>query len=179
MWGIFWQAKDLLATEEGLCSKELLLTSRVHNSLLHHVFVAMRNSFFLSFFLSFSVQRPLPTYHCRCKGYSYIWSHTRTSHSRLDASGRVISPSQRPLPDNTILTTDKHPCPRRDYAQLILKNVNSQLWFHEANGYIWSQKVRPIFVIVFVVSFNYKYRFIKIWLRYFLWKAESSISQKM
>ena len=28
-------------------------------------------------------------------------SHTRTHHSRLDSSGRVISPSQRPLPDNT------------------------------------------------------------------------------
>jgi hypothetical protein len=95
---------------------------------------------YAQFFLSFLVQQPLPTYHCRCKGHSYIWSHTRISHSRLDASGRGIGPSQKPLPDNTILTTDKHPCPRRDYAQLILKNFNSQLWFHEANGYIWSHR---------------------------------------
>jgi len=27
-------------------------------------------------------------------------SHTTTHHSRWDSSGRVISPSQRPLPDN-------------------------------------------------------------------------------
>jgi len=29
------------------------------------------------------------------------WSHTTTYHSRYDSSGRVISSSQRPLPDNT------------------------------------------------------------------------------
>ena len=29
------------------------------------------------------------------------WSHTTTHHSRYDSSGRMISPSQRPLPDNT------------------------------------------------------------------------------
>ena len=28
-------------------------------------------------------------------------SHTRTHHSRQESSRRVISPSQRPLPDNT------------------------------------------------------------------------------
>jgi len=28
-------------------------------------------------------------------------SHTTTHHSRLDSSGRVISPSHRPLPDNS------------------------------------------------------------------------------
>ena len=28
-------------------------------------------------------------------------SHTKTHHCRLDSSGRVISSSQRPLPDNT------------------------------------------------------------------------------
>ena len=28
-------------------------------------------------------------------------SHTKTHHSRYDSSGRVISSSQRPLPDNT------------------------------------------------------------------------------
>ena len=29
------------------------------------------------------------------------WSHTMTRHSRYDSSGRVISSSQRPLPDTT------------------------------------------------------------------------------
>jgi hypothetical protein len=29
------------------------------------------------------------------------WSHTTTRHSRKDSSGRVISSSQRPVPDNT------------------------------------------------------------------------------
>jgi len=27
--------------------------------------------------------------------------HTQTHHTRYDSSGRVISPTQRPLPDNT------------------------------------------------------------------------------
>ena len=38
-------------------------------------------------------------------------SHTTTHHSRYDSPGRVISPSQRPLPDNT---QHKQTCPRRD-----------------------------------------------------------------
>jgi len=29
------------------------------------------------------------------------WSHSKTQHCRYDSSGRVISPSQRPLPNNT------------------------------------------------------------------------------
>jgi hypothetical protein len=33
--------------------------------------------------------------------YEVSRSHTTTHHSRLDSSGRVISPSQRPLPYNT------------------------------------------------------------------------------
>ena len=33
--------------------------------------------------------------------YGVSWSHTTTHHSRWDSSGRVISPSQRPLPDIT------------------------------------------------------------------------------
>ena len=32
--------------------------------------------------------------------YEVSWSHT-TRHNRKESSGRVISPSQRPLPDNT------------------------------------------------------------------------------
>jgi len=41
-------------------------------------------------------------------------SHTTTHHSRKDYSGRVISSSQRPLPDNTTNTTGKQPYPRWD-----------------------------------------------------------------
>jgi hypothetical protein len=38
-------------------------------------------------------------------------SHSTTHHSRQDSSGRVISSSQRPLPDNT---HNRLPCPRWD-----------------------------------------------------------------
>jgi hypothetical protein len=31
----------------------------------------------------------------------FIWSHSSTHHSRYDSSAQGISPSQRPLPDNT------------------------------------------------------------------------------
>jgi len=33
--------------------------------------------------------------------FKVSWSHTTTRHSRPDSPGRVINPSQRPLPDNT------------------------------------------------------------------------------
>jgi hypothetical protein len=40
--------------------------------------------------------------------YSGLWpsptgfrDHTQTHHTRLDFSGRVVSPTNRPLPDNT------------------------------------------------------------------------------
>ena len=33
--------------------------------------------------------------------YEVTWSHTATRHSRWDSSERMISSSQRPLPDNT------------------------------------------------------------------------------
>ena len=35
---------------------------------------------------------------------SGLHDHTQTHHTRHDSSGRVISPSQRPLPDNTPLS---------------------------------------------------------------------------
>ena len=55
---------------------------------------------------------PGVTTHCGCiftallAGFSLLvfevsLSHTATRHSRQDSSGRVINPSQRPLPDNT------------------------------------------------------------------------------
>ena len=49
----------------------------------------------------------------------------QTHHTRQDSSGRVISPSQRPLPDNTQHSQEtRHPCTRRD------SNPQSQ----QANG---------------------------------------------
>ena len=41
-------------------------------------------------------------------------SHTATHHSRQDSSGRVISVSQRSLPDNTQNSQQIRPCPRWD-----------------------------------------------------------------
>ena len=45
-------------------------------------------------------------FHSPVAGFSLLvfevsWSHTTTLHSRWDSSGRVMSPSQRPLPDST------------------------------------------------------------------------------
>ena len=51
-------------------------------------------------------------------------SRSQSRHTRQDSSGRVISPSQRPLPDNTTLTAQKHPCRRWD--------LNPQ--FHQTSG---------------------------------------------
>jgi len=44
-------------------------------------------------------------FHNPVAGFSLLvcevsWSHTTTRHSRYDSSGRMINPSQRPLPDN-------------------------------------------------------------------------------
>jgi hypothetical protein len=46
-----------------------------------------------------------------CSGllvHEVSWSHTTTRHSRKVPLGRVISSSQRPLPDNTQLTQNRH-----------------------------------------------------------------------
>ena len=39
-------------------------------------------------------------------------NHTHAHHTRQDSSGRGTSPSQRPLPDNTQHSQNRHPCPR-------------------------------------------------------------------
>ena len=55
---------------------------------------------------------PGVTTHCGCifhspvagfslLGFEVSLSHTTTRHSREDSSGRMINPSQRPVPDNT------------------------------------------------------------------------------
>ena len=38
----------------------------------------------------------------------------KTHHTRYDISGRMISPTQRSLSDNTAFTRDKHPCTQQD-----------------------------------------------------------------
>ena len=40
--------------------------------------------------------------------------HTQTHHTRYDSSARVISPTQRPLPDKTQHSQQIQPCPRLD-----------------------------------------------------------------
>jgi hypothetical protein len=46
----------------------------------------------------------------RASSLSRLHDHTQTRHTRQDSSGRVISPTQRPLPDNTqhLQETDIH-----------------------------------------------------------------------
>ena len=51
-----------------------------------------------------------------CLSHDVFRSHTTTHHSRQESSGRVISSSQRPLPDSTH-TYKRHPCRRRDSNQ--------------------------------------------------------------
>jgi len=60
---------------------------------------------------------------CRCgptqaMATSFMRSHTTTHHSRYDYPGRVISPSQRPLPDNTQHSqqTDIHRTPLDEWS---------------------------------------------------------------
>jgi hypothetical protein len=55
-------------------------------------------------------------------------SHPTTHHSRWDSSGRVISPSRRPLPDNTALTTDRHPCPPVGFEPIISAGERPQTY---------------------------------------------------
>jgi hypothetical protein len=48
----------------------------------------------------------------KCPGFT---STRKTHHTRYDYFGRVIAPSQRPLPDNTQYSQDRHPCLRRGW----------------------------------------------------------------
>ena len=50
------------------------------------------------FFLSILRQ---PPQQAKASSFSRLHDHTQTHHVRQDSFGRVISPSQRPLPDNT------------------------------------------------------------------------------
>ena len=50
----------------------------------------------------------------RASSLSKLHDHTQTHHTRYDSPGRVISATQRPLPDSTQKSQQTHPCPRRD-----------------------------------------------------------------
>jgi hypothetical protein len=53
-------------------------------------------------------------------------SQTTTHHSQYESSGRVISLSQRPLPDNTQHTTDKTPMPPVGFESTITAGEQPQ-----------------------------------------------------
>jgi hypothetical protein len=55
--------------------------------------------------------------------YEVSWSHKTKHHSRQYSSGRVISSSQRAVPDNT---QHKHPCPRWDF--FFLGTIVDRFW---------------------------------------------------
>jgi hypothetical protein len=50
--------------------------------------------------LSFLVCHLLPS-HSRCRGLLLASFRTQAHHTQYESSGRQISPSQRPVPDNT------------------------------------------------------------------------------
>ena len=67
----------------------------------------------LSFFVCFLARQP-PVGQVFLN-HQVFRSHTTTHHNRQDSSGRVISPSQRTLPNNT--QHSQQPCPRWDSNQ--------------------------------------------------------------
>jgi hypothetical protein len=75
-----------------------------------HLFLTAINLFVFFFF----VWPLLPT-HCKCRGHLFhLMTLSDTHHTRYDSSGRVISPTQRPVSDNTQHSQETHPYPRRD-----------------------------------------------------------------
>ena len=84
-------------------------------------------------------------------------SHTTTQHSRQDSSGRVISPSQRPLPDNTRHSQQInihalggiriHDLRRREAADLPLRPRSHWDWPKTSNKY------GNYFIVLHFISF--------------------------
>jgi len=68
------------------------------------------------FFLLFGATAPLPAVGQGLLSHEISKSQSTMHHIRKDSSERVISSSQRLLPDNTQPSqqTDRHPCPRLD-----------------------------------------------------------------
>ena len=79
--------------------------SLVNISLLQSLTMCVLSNNLFPFVCLFLAQRPLsgpwPLIH------EVSRSHSTTHQSRQDSSGRVISPSQRPLPDNTLNTRNR------------------------------------------------------------------------
>jgi hypothetical protein len=82
-------------------------------------FFLLFSFFIFSFFLSFlsfflSLDLCLPT-HCRCWGLLlHLITHSDTYTHPLDSSGRGIGPLQRPIPDNTQHSQQRHLRLRQD-----------------------------------------------------------------
>jgi len=72
-------------------------------------------------------------------------SHTTTHHTRQDSSGRVISPTQRPLPDNT-----QHSQQTNNHAPGGIRTHNPS---KPAAAYLYSAYV-PIIFCLFVCFQN-------------------------
>ena len=71
----------------------------------------------INFFVISSLYDLLLPTQCKCRGllfYLMTLNDTHHTHTRYDSSGRVISPTQIPLPNNTQHSQETHPYPRRD-----------------------------------------------------------------
>ena len=75
-----------------LCSSFTFMGLCIINISKHNQQDATLHNFFFSW-------RPLAGF--TLLAYEVSWSRTTTRHSRYDSSERMISPSQKPLPDNT------------------------------------------------------------------------------
>jgi len=54
--------------------------------------------------------------------FTGLFDHNQTRHIRHDSSGRVISPTQRPLPDNTQYSKETHSHAPEKRSQTYLLN---------------------------------------------------------
>ena len=63
-----------------------------------NTFVQMNSQFHLKYIFETMAQQ---LQQAKASSLSRIHYHTQTHHTRQDSSGRVTSPTQRPLPDNT------------------------------------------------------------------------------
>jgi hypothetical protein len=93
-------------------------------------------------------------------GYSLLihgvsGSHTTTHHSRYDSSGRLISPTDEPLPDNTQISqqTSIH-CPGRIRAHNLSRRAAADLCLRPRGHWDWQSKIiglnkSPFYVTIF------------------------------
>ena len=75
--------------------------------------------------------------------YEVSRSHTPTHHRWHHSPGRVISSSQRFLPDNTQQSIDRHPCPRRIRTHNLSKHSAADLRLRSRGR--WDRQVQSSF----------------------------------